>query len=147
MLVQPWMTRPYITERLLMGRKESNQTKLSCSYLCLENVCFLCLLQIFKCTSEHFFYWGKQYGPWSDCSQEVVWSGSILFAIKAILEHKRKSRQKSWLLSQGSNHKCTAAGERLFYWSAMRISLQNPCSVLYPLTPTVQTVGYFIKQV
>ena len=25
-LVQPRMTRPYITERLLMGRKESNQT-------------------------------------------------------------------------------------------------------------------------
>ena len=26
-LVQPRRTRPYITERLLMGRKESNQTK------------------------------------------------------------------------------------------------------------------------
>ena len=26
-LVQPTKTRPYITERLLMGRKESNQTK------------------------------------------------------------------------------------------------------------------------
>ena len=26
-LVQPGKTRPYITERLLMGRKESNQTK------------------------------------------------------------------------------------------------------------------------
>ena len=27
-LVQPRKTRPYITERLLMGHKESNQTKL-----------------------------------------------------------------------------------------------------------------------
>ena len=27
-LVQPRKTRPYITERLLMGRKESNQTKI-----------------------------------------------------------------------------------------------------------------------
>ena len=26
-LVQPMKTRPFITERLLMGRKESNQTK------------------------------------------------------------------------------------------------------------------------
>ena len=26
-LVQPWKTRPCLTERLLMGRKESNQTK------------------------------------------------------------------------------------------------------------------------
>ena len=26
LLVQPWKTRPYITERLLMGRKVSNQT-------------------------------------------------------------------------------------------------------------------------
>ena len=29
-LVQPRKTRPYITERLLMGRKESNQTNKSC---------------------------------------------------------------------------------------------------------------------
>ena len=28
-LVQPRKTRPFITERLLMGRKESNQTKFS----------------------------------------------------------------------------------------------------------------------
>ena len=26
-LIQPRKTRPYITERLLIGRKESNQTK------------------------------------------------------------------------------------------------------------------------
>ena len=31
-LVQPRKTRPFITERLLMGRKESNQTK-----ICLSN--------------------------------------------------------------------------------------------------------------
>ena len=30
-LVQPRKTRPFITERLLMGLKESNQTKLSAS--------------------------------------------------------------------------------------------------------------------
>ena len=29
-LVQPRKTRPFITERLLMGRKESNQTKTQC---------------------------------------------------------------------------------------------------------------------
>ena len=28
-LVQPRKTRPFITERLLMGRKESNQTKIN----------------------------------------------------------------------------------------------------------------------
>ena len=28
-LVQPWKTHPYITERLLMGRKESNQSNKS----------------------------------------------------------------------------------------------------------------------
>ena len=28
-LVQPRKTRPFITERLLMGRKESNQTKMN----------------------------------------------------------------------------------------------------------------------
>ena len=33
-LVQPRKTRPYITERLLMGRKESNQTnKKSCKHV------------------------------------------------------------------------------------------------------------------
>ena len=29
-LVQPRKTHPYITERLLMGHKESNQTKINC---------------------------------------------------------------------------------------------------------------------
>ena len=33
-LVQPSKTRPYITKRLLMGRKESNQTKQKSSYNC-----------------------------------------------------------------------------------------------------------------
>ena len=32
-LVQPRKTRPYITERLLMGRKESNQTNKSDSFI------------------------------------------------------------------------------------------------------------------
>ena len=31
-LVQPRMTRPYLTERLLMGRKESNQTNKQCLF-------------------------------------------------------------------------------------------------------------------
>ena len=42
-LVQPRETRPFITERLLMGRKESNQTKTLCS-------CFCCHLLIFFST-------------------------------------------------------------------------------------------------
>ena len=33
-LVQPRKTRPYITERLLMGRKESNQIKTYVTVLC-----------------------------------------------------------------------------------------------------------------
>ena len=32
-LVQPRKTRPYITKRLLMGRKESNQTKQTNKYV------------------------------------------------------------------------------------------------------------------
>ena len=36
-LVQPRMTRPFITERLLMGRKESDQTKLT--YNCSVQNC------------------------------------------------------------------------------------------------------------
>ena len=41
-LVQPRKTRPFITERLLMGRKESNQTKIQCimgikhDFLCIK---------------------------------------------------------------------------------------------------------------
>ena len=49
-LAQPRKTRPCLTERLLMGRKESNQTKL--------------------------LYFGdlynKQYGPRSDCSGYII---------------------------------------------------------------------------
>ena len=36
-LVQPRKTRPYITEILLMGRKESNQTKLTSWLVFLQN--------------------------------------------------------------------------------------------------------------
>ena len=35
-LVQPRKTRPFINERLLMGRKESNQTKINISCLNLN---------------------------------------------------------------------------------------------------------------
>ena len=35
-LDQPRKTRPFITERLLMGRKESNQTKI-CNHLCFKD--------------------------------------------------------------------------------------------------------------
>ena len=34
LLVQPGKTRPYITERLLMGLKESNQTKNKSNHSC-----------------------------------------------------------------------------------------------------------------
>ena len=36
-LVQPRKTRPFITERLLMGRKESNQTNKICLFFFLSN--------------------------------------------------------------------------------------------------------------
>ena len=36
-LVHPRKTRPFITERLLMGRKESNQTKLSMQFSAIVN--------------------------------------------------------------------------------------------------------------
>ena len=36
-LVQPRKTRPFITERLLMGRKESNQTNV---YMCFVVTCW-----------------------------------------------------------------------------------------------------------
>ena len=39
-LVQPRKTRPFITERLLMGRKESNQTNKQNKTVCLQNVLF-----------------------------------------------------------------------------------------------------------
>ena len=35
-LVQPRKTSPYITERLLMGRKESNQTKQFANEICIS---------------------------------------------------------------------------------------------------------------
>ena len=40
-LVQPRKTSPFLNERLLMGRKESNQTKLNCRdrYFKFETAC------------------------------------------------------------------------------------------------------------
>ena len=46
-LVQPRKTRPFVTERLLMGRKESNQTKIY-----LFNKTFLRLLHDMSFTLE-----------------------------------------------------------------------------------------------
>ena len=41
-MVQPWKTCPYITERLLIGRKESNQTnKLPHDIQCTVHGCLL----------------------------------------------------------------------------------------------------------
>ena len=69
-LVQPRKTRPYITERLLMGRKESNQTKhndqkccfwhLKCCFdinqcvhdCCLPCICMIRLLILFTCACK-----------------------------------------------------------------------------------------------
>ena len=40
-MIQPRKTRPSITERLLMGRKESNQTKpMFCSFLLFSGIPF-----------------------------------------------------------------------------------------------------------
>ena len=39
-LVQPRKTRPFITERWLMGRKESNQTNKSNMFFCLTGTIF-----------------------------------------------------------------------------------------------------------
>ena len=37
-LVQPRKTRPCFTKRLLMGRKESNQTNKQCMYILLKEI-------------------------------------------------------------------------------------------------------------
>ena len=46
-LVQPRKTRPCLTERLLMGRKESNQTKTSA----YDVVCIM-HIHVIKCTQN-----------------------------------------------------------------------------------------------
>ena len=46
-LVQPRKTRPFITERLLMGRKESNQTKTCIMRLAIEYSNGISLLSLF----------------------------------------------------------------------------------------------------
>ena len=51
-LVQPGKTRPFITERLLMGRKESNQT----------NIFPKCVVEPYK-SSVLFWDVGKLYRP------------------------------------------------------------------------------------
>ena len=62
-LVQPRKTCPFITERLLMGCKESNQTK----------IMTICLLLSYLLLYSVSLY-SKQYGPKSDCS---LWSSLI----------------------------------------------------------------------
>ena len=57
--VQPRKTRPYITENLLMGRNESNQTSTSCAYLRLKlTATFLLLL--------------NDIAEWSDMTVDII---------------------------------------------------------------------------
>ena len=80
-LVQPRKTRPFITERLLMGRKESNQTNKNkaASHLCLH-----CL---------HMFYlWRRQNGlniPFlgTDVSPFPNFNNSVLTTRRNLLLH------------------------------------------------------------
>ena len=44
-LVQPRKTRPYLTERLLMGRKESNQINKQTIPMCTNNIIMLLKLR------------------------------------------------------------------------------------------------------
>ena len=53
-LVQPRKTRPFITERLLMGRKESNQTNKN-KYCCLLYVLILLCCEP-KCSSLYTIF-------------------------------------------------------------------------------------------
>ena len=56
--------------------------------ICPENVvCFLCLLHIFKCTSDKILSWNQ----------------TIMFAVLATLEHKQTRRQKSRLTNKQVN--------------------------------------------
>ena len=66
-LVQPRKTRPCLTERLLMGRKESNQTKTSAAYIQMH----FRLLFIMEANSMN---------PDQTAPKGAVWSGFILFA-------------------------------------------------------------------
>ena len=63
-MVKPRKTRPYITEKLLMGRKESNQTKVfktvSCEYLLSWKWCRLITsVAYIQLTSENFYHKSK----------------------------------------------------------------------------------------
>ena len=76
-LVQPRKTRPYITDRLLMGRKESNQTNKQTKMFGWEirTLIFPLLSYVESCWSEFFTYislWqcGDNYCP---ASQEWQW--------------------------------------------------------------------------
>ena len=53
-LVQPRKTRPYITERLLMGRKESNQTGQIVHVPCILSSTIELL---YPCTQSHFKFY------------------------------------------------------------------------------------------
>ena len=60
-LVPPRQTRPFITERLLMGRKESNQTKTKQ----IHGRLFVCLIWFFTSTQHSFSYAGRVFLGWT----------------------------------------------------------------------------------
>ena len=65
-LVQPRKTHPFMTERLLIGRKESNQTNKQNHIMIYDLILQIllvkkCPFHIFKCIPENFYNGSKTY--------------------------------------------------------------------------------------
>ena len=91
-LVQPRKILPYITENLLMGRKESNQTKLNLSsHISMSNLTLnapittkgVCFSRLLKCLRSLY---GKQCGPRSDRSS-LFWVHAVCYRSSLIWVH------------------------------------------------------------
>ena len=66
-----WKTCPFITERLLMGRKESNQTKNQTVYFAEA------------CENASYAFWQTPYHVWSVRSLNSRWN-QILYCLKIL---------------------------------------------------------------
>ena len=89
-LVQPRKTRPYITERLMMGCKESNQTNISVPSKRYVACAPIWMTQISLCT----------LAVWSESLIGTLWVAKVPMIFHTGGED---SNQTKWLIWQGSH--------------------------------------------
>ena len=93
-------------------------------------VCLLCLLHIFKWTTENFYQEANTMNPDQTAPKRAVWSGSILFAIgyqstEAVKKAVVKSGKRDYKFSVSHGLQCSISTNNSFLQKRSEILAKN----------------------